>query len=107
MYDLNAFQRDILRRLAIAGGVERGLEVKEQLEDHDGYAPINHGRLYPNLDVLVDMGLVKKEPVDLRTNSYTLTRRGRREVEVHAKPWAKALESIRAQETEAVADGDD
>jgi DNA-binding PadR family transcriptional regulator len=42
---------------------------------------IHHGRLYPNLDTLVDKGLVEKGEKDRRTNVYTLTRRGRREIQ--------------------------
>jgi len=42
---------------------------------------IHHGRLYPNLDTLVEKGLVEKGEKDRRTNVYTLTRRGRREWE--------------------------
>jgi DNA-binding PadR family transcriptional regulator len=37
--------------------------------------------LYPNLDTLVEKGLVDKGQRDRRTNFYTLTRRGRREIE--------------------------
>ena len=79
MYDLTAFQRDLL--IVISGLSEpHGLAIKEELE---GYyeKEIHHGRLYPNLDTLVDKGLVEKGDKDRRTNFYTLTRRGRREIE--------------------------
>jgi DNA-binding PadR family transcriptional regulator len=36
--------------------------------------------LYPNLDTLVEKGLVTKGEIDKRTNSYSLTRRGEREI---------------------------
>ncbi|ELZ20434.1 PadR family transcriptional regulator [Natrinema limicola JCM 13563] len=34
-----------------------GLAIKRELEDYYG-TEVNHGRLYPNLDELVDLGLV-------------------------------------------------
>jgi DNA-binding PadR family transcriptional regulator len=79
MHDLTGFQRDLL--YVIAGLDEpHGLAIKEDLE---GYyeTEIHHGRLYPNLDTLVDKGLVEKGEKDRRTNVYTLTRRGRREIQ--------------------------
>ncbi|PSQ12738.1 hypothetical protein BRC93_01315 [Halobacteriales archaeon QS_5_70_15] len=54
--------------------------VKEELENYYE-KEIHHGRLYPNLDTLVEKGLVEKGNKDRRTNYYTLTRRGRGEIE--------------------------
>ena len=78
MYDLTGFQRDALYVIA---GLEtpKGLAIKDELDEYYG-TEINHGRLYPNLDILVEKGLVEKGKLDDRTNSYTLTRRGRREL---------------------------
>jgi PadR family transcriptional regulator PadR len=79
MYDLTGFQRDLL--YVVAGLDEpHGLAVKEELE---GYyeKEVHHGRLYPNLDTLVEKGLVEKGSIDRRTNYYALTRRGRRELQ--------------------------
>ncbi|MFC7325940.1 helix-turn-helix transcriptional regulator, partial [Halorubrum rutilum] len=42
------------------------------------------GRLYPNLDTLVEKGLVEKSQRDKRTNEYATTRRGSREIEARA-----------------------
>jgi len=79
MYDLTGFQRDLL--YVIAGQEEpHGLALKDELETYYE-KEIHHGRLYPNLDTLVDKGLVEKRQRDRRTNYYTLTRRGRREIE--------------------------
>ena len=79
MHDLTGFQRDLL--YVIAGLDDpHGLAIKEELE---GYyeSDVNHGRLYPNLDTLVEKGLVEKGQRDRRTNFYTLTRRGERELD--------------------------
>jgi len=78
MHDLTGFQRDLL--YVIAGFEEpHGLAVKDELETYYEQE-VNHGRLYPNLDTLVEKGLVEKGEIDDRTNSYTLTQRGRREI---------------------------
>lgn len=78
MFDLTGFQRDLL--YVIAGRDQpHGLAIKEELEDYYE-SEIHHGRLYPNLDTLVDKGLVEKGQVDRRTNYYTLTSRGQREL---------------------------
>ncbi|WP_407045718.1 PadR family transcriptional regulator [Haloarcula laminariae] len=52
-----------------------GLGLKRSLE---GYydRDVNHGRLYPNLDDLVERGLVEKSELDKRTNEYALTAAG-------------------------------
>lgn len=54
-----------------------GLAIKEQLESVYEQT-VNHGRLYPNLDELVEKGLVQKGTKDRRTNSYEVTSRGER-----------------------------
>jgi PadR family transcriptional regulator, regulatory protein PadR len=79
MEDLTAFQRDILY---VIDGLDapKGLAIKDELEEYYN-REIHHGRLYPNLDSLVDKGLVKKGEHDNRTNAYTLTQRGHREIE--------------------------
>lgn len=79
MHDLTGFQRDLLYVIA---GLEQphGLALKEQLEDYYD-TEIHHGRLYPNLDTLVDKGLVEKGTHDRRTNAYALTGRGTRELD--------------------------
>lgn len=84
MHDLTGFQRDCL--FVIAGlGEPKGLAIKAELDEYYG-DDINHGRLYPNLDVLVDKGLVEKGKIDDRTNYYSLTRRGERELEAR-REW--------------------
>ncbi|OIB58922.1 PadR family transcriptional regulator [Natrialba sp. SSL1] len=84
MYDLTGFQRDLI--YTIAGQDEpHGLAIKDELERYYD-TEINHGRLYPNLDTLVDKGLVEKGQEDRRTNIYTVTRRGKRELEAR-RQW--------------------
>ena len=79
MHDLTGFQRDCL--YVIAGVDEpHGLAVKEELEKYYE-SEVHHGRLYPNLDTLVEKSLVDKGAKDRRTNVYELTDRGHRELD--------------------------
>ena len=87
MDDLTGFQRDLL--YVIAGAEQpSGQSVKEEIETYYS-SEINHGRLYPNLDVLVNKELVEKGQLDRRTNYYTISEAGeqaiqdRREWESH------------------------
>lgn len=68
--------------LYVIAGLEQlhGIALKAELEDYYE-TEIYHSRLYPNCDLLVDKGLVEKGQRDRRTNTYVLTRRGRRELE--------------------------
>lgn len=79
MFDLTGFQRDLL--YVIAGLDDpHGLAIKEVLEEY--YAKeVHHGRLYPNLDTLVEEEFVEKGEVDRRTNFYRLSDRGARALE--------------------------
>ena len=73
---LRGFQRDCLTDLARLEQLNseklHGLKIKDLLEATGG-EDVQHGRLYPNLDELVDMGLVWKKQYDRRTNQYGLT----------------------------------
>lgn len=72
--DLTRFQVDLLatiRRLQTTSVQCYGLAIKEALETTYG-EEINHGRLYPNLDELIEHGLVEKRELDKRTNEYEL-----------------------------------
>lgn len=69
-HDLTAFQHNIL--VILAKEPMYGLATKRELENYYG-TEVNHGRLYPNLDDLVDRGLVAKSELDKRTNQYELT----------------------------------
>lgn len=52
-----------------------GLAIKRQLDSYYD-SEINHGRLYPNLDRLVELEFVEKSELDKRTNQYALTDAG-------------------------------
>ncbi len=95
MHDLTGFQRDLL--YVIAGLEEpHGLAIKEELEEYYE-KEIHHGRLYPNLDTLVNKGLVEKGEQDRRTNKYIMTRRGRREIEARADWESKYIDALLAE----------
>ncbi|WP_227357639.1 PadR family transcriptional regulator [Haladaptatus salinisoli] len=71
--DLTAFQQNVL--LVLAEESRYGLAVKRELEDYYD-EEVNHGRLYPNLDTLIEQGLVEKSELDKRTNEYAITDKG-------------------------------
>ncbi|WP_276255595.1 helix-turn-helix transcriptional regulator [Halomontanus rarus] len=77
--DLTGFQRDIIEALARLedSGTERsGQAIKAVLEEsHD---EVLHGRLYQNLDSLIDDRLLERGAIDGRTNRYTLSADARR-----------------------------
>ncbi|MFC6734777.1 PadR family transcriptional regulator [Halolamina salina] len=103
-YDLTAFRRDCLLTLARMENDDarmHGLGMKERLGARYG-DEINHGQIYPNLDALVDAGLVEKSALDRRTNSYTLTDAGWRMLREQREGWVEL--DVRRP---AVADGGD
>lgn len=73
LFDLTSFQRDLLY---VISGAEKpsGQEIKTELQSSMG--EITHGRLYPNLDTLVERGYIEKGESDRRTNYYELTEKG-------------------------------
>jgi DNA-binding PadR family transcriptional regulator len=79
MDDLTGFQRDLL--YVIAGAEQpSGQDIKAEIEQYYS-ADINHGRLYPNLDTVVNKELVEKGQLDRRTNYYELTETGEQAIE--------------------------
>ncbi|WP_082224512.1 PadR family transcriptional regulator [Halolamina rubra] len=87
--DLTAFQRDILAILAEEA--RYGLAIKEALQEYMD-EEVNHGRLYPNLDELVDDGLVEKSELDKRTNLYELTTDGAHVLRNHVQWLGRAFD---------------
>ncbi len=62
LFDLSGFQRDLL--IVIAGHDQpSGQQIKTDLEDACT-EETNHGRLYPNLGILVGRGYVEKGLID-------------------------------------------
>jgi len=74
IHELTGFQRDLLY---VITGLEKpsGQQIKVALEDRSE-KEITHGRLYPNLDTLVERDLVQKGEIDRRTNYYAPSERG-------------------------------
>ena len=84
MHDLTAFQRDVLYVIADLGD-PHGFAIKEELEEYYD-DEVHNSRLYPNLETLIDKGLIDKGKADRRSNYYTLTGRGDRELEAR-REW--------------------
>jgi len=99
--ELTAFQRNIL--VILSEEPRYGLAIKRELEDYYE-SEVNHGRLYPNLDDLVEMGLVKKSELDKRTNQYSLTEKGHDALlDQFSREFGKFItEDSRAEELEAL-----
>ncbi|MFB6112981.1 MAG: PadR family transcriptional regulator [Halodesulfurarchaeum sp.] len=99
MDDLTGFQRDLL--IVIAGLDEpNGLEIKDEIEEYYE-STINHGRLYPNLDALVEGGLVEKRQQDERTNAYRLSDDGWETLESRREWEHKYVEGMEADSPSA------
>lgn len=79
MDDLTGFQRDLLYAIADADQ-QSGQDVKETIKEYYS-VEINHGRLYPNLDTLVNKELVEKGQLDRRTNYYAITDAGEQTIQ--------------------------
>jgi hypothetical protein len=73
------------------GETPSGQDVKEEAETMLR-EQVNHGRLYPNLDTLVEAGLVEKGSIDRRTNSYELTSNARAMVRERVHRLASAFD---------------
>jgi DNA-binding PadR family transcriptional regulator len=98
-YDLTGFQRTLVEPIAAADGDPYALALKDSLNER--YAdPINHSRLYQNLDQLVDYDLINCDELDARTNEYTLTDVGQKALQRQAETLADLCELPRP-----VADG--
>lgn len=84
MEELSGFQRDALY---VIDGLDEpnGLAIKDELEEYYG-TRVDRRRLYPNLDVLVEEGLIEKNQQGERRNAYVLTARGRHEIVIR-RAW--------------------
>lgn len=88
VHELTGFQRDLLY---VVAGSERasGRTIADELERIKDQA-ITHGRLYPNLDTLVEVGLVEKGEINRRTNSYALSDDGEESLRAR-REWENEL----------------
>lgn len=74
IHELRGFQRDLL--FVISGLADpNGQEIMAEMERSIG-DEVQHGRLYSNLNDLVELQLVEKSAKNGRTNRYTLTAAG-------------------------------
>ena len=95
MENLTAIQRDMLYVIVglqgedgdgdEKGDLPHGLAIQDALEaSYD--STVDYGQLYPNLDALVENGLVIKGKKDRRTNWYELTDCGERTL-IERREW--------------------
>jgi len=93
-FDLTGFERDLLVEI-YQMDQPSGQAIRGRMEaEHGEY--VDSSRLYPNLNDLVDYGLIDKGEQDLRTNYYEITDDGRRLVEETAQSFASATSSVAA-----------
>ena len=90
MENLSGFQRDLLYINESLDKVS-GLEIKAALDRYYD-EEIDTARLYPNLDELVERGLMNKGSIDGRTNSYSLSEEGR-QVLTARREWEESLKT--------------
>ena len=94
---MSLFKFDLLAAIATLseqnGGNVKGLDIKRCLEERYSY-DVRHGRLYPNLDELVGLGMItkNKREIDRRSNNYALTDRGVRELRARVE-WLGEIDS--------------
>ena len=99
MHDPTAFQRDLLYVIAGNDGF-CGLAIKDEFGNYYD-KEIYRGRLYPNLDTLVETGLVEKGQQGRRSNSYKATDRGQREIEARSS-WKQQYIATEGNKTATV-----
>nr|WP_306466181.1 helix-turn-helix transcriptional regulator [Haloferax sp. KTX1] len=101
---MSEFQQQVVKaiiEIEQRGGEPYGLGIKELLSERYN-KEVNHGRLYPNLDDLVEQGIIEKSELDKRTNAYESTASARAMVAGEAEHMA-SLAGLEL--AEAVTDG--
>lgn len=73
--DVSSFQQTLLFAIASLKDPS-GQEIKEYIRGRYTDREAKHGRLYPNLDTLAELGLVERGQRNRRTNEYTITTEG-------------------------------
>jgi Fe2+ or Zn2+ uptake regulation protein len=103
--DLTEIQQQIVKAVieieTEVGDKPYGVAIKHILEERYG-EEISNYHVYPNLNTLVEMGVIEKGQIDQRTNSYESTALARQMVAGEAEHMA-SLAGLEL--TEAVADG--
>ena len=103
-YDLTGIQRDLLEAIAAFNDDPYGLALKDNLDER--YAdPVNHGRLYQNLDQLADQNLLTRDELDARTSEYALTEAGQNALQGQAETLAGLCDLPRPSLEETDSDG--
>jgi len=75
MENLTGFQRDLMY-VILDNDQPSGQEIRRNMEEYYDSSNVNHGRLYPNLDTLVEEDIIVKGAKDQRTNYYDMTEKG-------------------------------
>lgn len=91
------FQLDLLCAVADVShsdSQQSGRDIKEAVGRIIDDDEINDQRVYDNLTLLAESGLVSKDPVNNRRNAYTLTAEGAREITQRAGQFATAREKL-------------
>ncbi|AFK21250.1 PadR family transcriptional regulator (plasmid) [Haloferax mediterranei ATCC 33500] len=78
VHELTAIQRDLLFVISGMSG-SSGQAIKSELRETQG-RNLLAGRVYSNLDELVEQGLVDKGSKNGRTNEYVLTEKGEKAI---------------------------
>lgn len=85
---LSALQWDVLWTLSKRGALS-GIGIREELVDYYG-EDVSYGEVYPNLDALVDFGLVTRREGDHHTSEFKLTEEGRHTL-ARRQVWQEGL----------------
>ena len=104
LFVIAGFETGRYRNETYSNDVAHGLAIKSALEEKRE-EEVNHGRLYPNLDELIDAGLIEKSELDKRTNRYELTEAGWAYIRAEHE-WERSCLS-ESEATEPEGDGDE
>jgi len=90
---LSRFQVELLVAVA-ENPMSRGLAIMENVEENTDIDEVRHGRTYPQLDNLQEMGLINKHvhKQDNRSNAYEITTDGIKALEALEKRIENGLE---------------
>ncbi|RDZ39371.1 DNA-binding protein [Haloferax sp. Atlit-19N] len=103
--DLTGFQQQLVKAVIEFENEERespyGVQVKRSLSEWYGHE-VTNAQIYPNIDDLVEMDVLDREPLDRRTNAVQSTPLARQMLAGEAEHMAHVAG---LELTEAVADG--